>query len=116
MSLDEVIIFEWNSGNLDKSRRKHGVTPEEAESVFTDENSLVLPDKKHSIIEKRFAIFGKSDLNRSLYVIFTVRGEKVRIISARRIWRPRITRATIRRARRTGFVIVASAITAIRSV
>lgn len=85
MALGEVIIFEWNKGNLDKSRRKHGITPEEAESVFVDENSIVLPDEKHSIIEKRFAIFGKSDLNRYLYVIFTVRRKKVRIISARRM-------------------------------
>ena len=90
MSLDEVIIFEWNSGNLNKSRRKHGVTPEEAESIFADENSIVLPDEKHSIIEKRFAIFGKSDLNRYLYVIFTIRKKKVRIISARRMHREEV--------------------------
>lgn len=90
MNPDEVIVFEWDKGNLDKSHRKHGVTPEEAESVFTDENSLVLPDKKHSIIEKRFAIFGKSNLNRYLYVVFTVRKEKIRIISARRMHRKEV--------------------------
>lgn len=87
---DQELEFEWDEGNSDKSRRKHGVTPEEAESVFTDENSIILPDERHSIIEERFAIFGKSDLNRYLYVIFTVRRKKIRIISARRMYREEV--------------------------
>lgn len=87
---DQEIEFEWDKGNLDKSRRKHGVTPEEAESVFVDENSVVLPDEKHSAVEKRFAIFGKSELKRYLYIIFTVRKNEVRIISARRMHREEV--------------------------
>lgn len=73
---DEV-EFDWDEGNLDKSRRKHGVTPEEAESVFLDEKSL--------IIEERFIIVGKSNEDRNLFIVFTLRKEKVRIISARRM-------------------------------
>lgn len=73
---DEV-EFDWDEGNLDKSRRKHGVTPEEAEGVFLDEKSL--------IVEERFIIVGKSDKNRNLFIVFTLRREKIRIISARRM-------------------------------
>lgn len=73
---DEV-EFDWDEGNLDKSRRKHGVTPEEAESVFLDEKSL--------IIEERFIIVGRSNEDRNLFIVFTIREEKIRIISARRM-------------------------------
>ncbi|MBI3558802.1 BrnT family toxin [Candidatus Gottesmanbacteria bacterium] len=73
---DEV-EFDWDEGNLDKSRRKQGVVPEEAESVFLDEKSL--------IVEERFIIVGKSSENRNLFIVFTVRKEKIRIISARRM-------------------------------
>ncbi|MBI3559500.1 BrnT family toxin [Candidatus Gottesmanbacteria bacterium] len=86
----QEIAFEWDEGNLHKSMRKHGVTPEEAESVFIDDNSVVLPDEKHSAVEKRFAIFGTSDVNRYVYVIFTIRKNKLRIISARRMHRKEV--------------------------
>lgn len=87
MRLDGVIVFEWDTGNLDKSRRKHGVTPAEAENVFFNEEALITPDKKHSKAEERFIILGKSDKNRDLFIIFTLRKGKVRIISARRMHR-----------------------------
>ncbi len=80
---DQEVAFEWDKGNLDKSRRKHGVTPEEAESVFTDETSFVILDNAHSKIENRFIIVGKSVKNRNLFIVFTTRKEKIRIISAR---------------------------------
>ncbi len=80
---DEEVTFEWDRGNLDKSRRKHGITPEEAESVFADDYSLIIPDERHSIKENRFIIVGKSDKKRNLFVVFTTRKEKIRIISAR---------------------------------
>ncbi len=83
-------MFDWDEGNLDKSRRKHGATPEEAESVFIDENSLTIPDKPHSEMEKRLVIIGKSILERYLYVVFTLRRNKVRIISARRMHREEV--------------------------
>ncbi len=84
---EEELAFEWDRGNLDKSHRKHGVTPNEAEYVFVDKYSVVLPDEKHSAIEKRYAIFGKSNLNRYIYIIFTIRKGRIRIISARRMHR-----------------------------
>ena len=80
-----IISFDWDEGNLDKSRRKHGVTPEETESVFSDENGFILPDERHSDQEDRQVLFGKSDQQRHLFVVFTIRDSKVRIISARRM-------------------------------
>lgn len=87
---DKELEFEWDKGNLGKNSRKHNVTSDEAESVFGDENSVVLSDEKHSVDEVRYAIFGKSDLNRYLYIVFTMRGNKVRIISARRMHRKEV--------------------------
>lgn len=87
---DEHVAFEWDEGNLNKSRRKHGVTPEEAENVFSDEHSLIIPDDVHSKIEDRFIIVGKSDKNRNLFIVFTTRKDKIRIISGRGMHRKEI--------------------------
>lgn len=87
-----VLEFDWDEGNLDKSRRKHDITPEESESVFLDDNSIVIPDEPHSETEARFVIVGKSDKNRNLFVIFTIRVGKIRIISARRMHKKEVTK------------------------
>lgn len=83
--LPKILAFDWDKGNLDKSRRKHGVTPEESESVFVDENKLIVLDPEHSETEKRFIILGRSSEKRMLFVVFTRRRAKIRIISARRM-------------------------------
>lgn len=83
MKQEEALVFDWDRGNLDKSRRKHGVTPDEAESVFIDDHSLIIPDERHSSKENRFIIVGKSKKIRNLFIVFTTRKEKIRIISAR---------------------------------
>ncbi|MBI3956181.1 BrnT family toxin [Candidatus Gottesmanbacteria bacterium] len=87
-----IVSFDWDEGNLDKSRRKHGVTPEEAESVFSDEEGFVLPDERHSDQEERQVLFGKSDRQRHLFVVFTIRDSTVRIISARGMHRKEIVK------------------------
>lgn len=82
--IPEPIAFEWDKGNIDKSLKKHGVTNEEAEEVFTDKEILVFGNIKHSTeIEKRYLALGKVELSKKLFVSFTVRGKKVRVISAR---------------------------------
>lgn len=81
--IPEPIEFEWNKGNADKNFKKHGVENEEAEDIFLDELSKILYDEKHSIKEKRYLILGKTITSKFLSVIFTVRKEKIRIISAR---------------------------------
>lgn len=87
---DKESKLEWDEGNLDKSQRKHEVTPEEAESVFIEPEAYVFPDVRHSEKEQRFVILGKSDQDRFLFVIFTLRDEKIRIISARRVHRKEV--------------------------
>ena len=78
----EVIEFEWDQGNLEKNWLKHGVSPLECEQVFFNQ-PLVAPDAKHSQNEERFFALGRTDMDRYLFLAFTVRGKKIRIISAR---------------------------------
>lgn len=81
----KIVKFEWDKGNVDKSYSKHGVEPKETEEVFVDNDSLILPDFKHSQIENRFIIVGKTLAGIYLFVVFTYRGKKVRVVSARRM-------------------------------
>lgn len=75
--------FEWDKGNIDKSYQKHGITPNEAEEVFLDKDILLLEDIKHSQREERFEAIGKIVKGIILFIVFTVRKDKIRIISAR---------------------------------
>ena len=79
------VEFNWDQANLSKRYFKHGVTPSESEEVFIDEKLIVLPDIKHSKFEERFIAIGRSLVNRSLFVVFTIRNKKIRVISARRM-------------------------------
>jgi len=76
--------FQWDKGNIDKSYEKHGITPNESEEAFLDEKAIVLKDAKHSTKEKRYSLIGKTTADKLLFVVFTLRGEKIRIISARK--------------------------------
>lgn len=80
-----IIKFEWDKANLDKSYQKHGITPKEAEEVFLDEESFVIPDVKHSQKEPRYIILGKTFEEKRLFIVFTIRDKKIRIISSRQI-------------------------------
>ena len=75
--------FQWDQGNIDKNLIKHDVENWECEQVFFNRPLLVLDDPKHSISEKRWAAFGKTDADRLLIVIFTKRDNLIRVISAR---------------------------------
>lgn len=76
--------FEWNKGNTDKSYKKHGITPKESEEIFLDENLQVSRDIEHSQTEKRFIALGKTFEKKILFIVFTLRKNKIRIISARK--------------------------------
>ena len=76
--------FEWDQGNIGKNK-KHKVEDNEAEEVFLDEGKVILKDKLHSQGEERFIILGKTKKDRLLYLAFTKRVKKIRIISARDI-------------------------------
>jgi len=75
--------FNWDNGNVDKSVKKHGVTPEEAEEVFIDRHLTELEDPAHSITEKRSVVIGKTEKGSILSVVYTIRDSSVRVISAR---------------------------------
>jgi len=79
---DAFIAFEWDDGNRDKNR-KHGVENWECEQVFFNQPLIILDDPKHSVVEERFAAFGRTDQGRLLVAVYTMRGTKLRIISAR---------------------------------
>lgn len=75
--------FEWDKGNIDKSYKKHGISPNESEEIFLDENLQVKPDVKHDQQEERFIAIGKTNVGKILFIIFTLRKDFIRIISAR---------------------------------
>lgn len=83
INLANPISFEWDKGNIDKNLLKHKVTNKESEEVFLNEPRFTIEDEKHSLIEKRFLLWGKTNKGRKLAVIYTIRDNKVRIISAR---------------------------------
>lgn len=80
---DTIYEFEWDKGNIDKSFAKHGITPNEAEEIFLDEDLKVIRDIKHSQKEERYIAVGKNSKEVILSVVFTFRRQKIRIISAR---------------------------------
>ncbi len=76
--------FEWDKGNMEKSRQKHGVRSSECEEVFFNSPFVVnLDAPPHSEIEVRYFALGKTDVNRLLFIAFTIRKNKIRVISAR---------------------------------
>lgn len=79
----DPLQFEWDSGNSEKNKRGHDVEDWECEEVFFDPKKVILKDKLHSGQEERFVLLGKTRQERLLYLVFTVRNQKVRVISAR---------------------------------
>jgi uncharacterized DUF497 family protein len=74
--------FQWDKGNLEHIR-KHKVLYTECEEVFSNTPLLVNEDKKHSRLEERFQALGKTNNGRFIFVAYTVRKNKIRIISSR---------------------------------
>lgn len=87
-----IFEFEWDRGNLDKSYQKHWVTPKETEEVFLDEKSFIVPDVRHSQTEPRYIILGGTFEKKNLFVVFTIRKDKIRIISSRRMHKKEVER------------------------
>ena len=79
--------FEWDPHKAGINFRKHGVSFDEAGSVFLDRLALSGPDPEHSVGESRYITFGISSLNRLLSVSHAYRPGAIRIISARRVTR-----------------------------
>jgi hypothetical protein len=82
-----MIKFEWDTAKAASNMRKHGVSFDEAGSVFLDQLAVSGPDPDHSVGESRYITFGVSSLGRLLAVSHTYRPGAIRIISARRVTR-----------------------------
>ena len=76
--------FEWDHAKARRNFRKHGVSFDEAVTVFYDSLSVTFDDPDHSVAEPRFITIGYSVRGRLLIVAHTERGTTVRIINARR--------------------------------
>ncbi len=81
--LDKCIGFQWNRGNAEKNWLKHKVSPSECEQIFFNLPLIVADDKKHSQEEDRYYALGKTDMGRCLFLVFTIRKNLIRVISAR---------------------------------
>lgn len=84
-----TLCFEWDKRKNLSHQKKHGLSFEEAQSVFVDENALFRPDPDHSVEEERFILLGMSIKLRLLVVCHYYRksDEVIRIISARKATR-----------------------------
>jgi uncharacterized protein len=74
--------FEWDHGNLEHIKI-HNVSHRECEDAFLNKPFIVNEDKTHSKIEERFQALGKANNGRLLFISFTIRNNKVRVVSAR---------------------------------
>lgn len=79
-----ALRFEWDSRKALLNKRKHGVTFEEASTIFGDPLSITIPDPAHSIGEDRFITIGTSANNKLIVVVHTDRDDIIRVISARK--------------------------------
>jgi uncharacterized protein len=75
--------FEWDQGNLTKNWDKHSVSTGECEQIFFNKPLIVKRDSEHSQFENRYYVLGRTNMDRLLFSVFTVRNDKIRIISAR---------------------------------
>jgi len=87
MKFAEIVMnykgFDWDEGNSNKNLLKHGVSDSECEQVYFNQPFISGYDTKHSQDEPRFFALGKTDSGRQLYIVFAIRNELIRIISAR---------------------------------
>lgn len=75
--------FDWDAGNRDKNWLRHRVSATECEQVFFNEPLLIARDQKHSGHEVRYYVLGRTDAERGLFLVVTLRDDLVRVISAR---------------------------------
>jgi len=77
--------FEWDPKKAKSNLKKHGISFDEAASVFDDILAAVYEDPDHSADEKRFLMIGTSVQNRLLHIAFSDQGRRIRMITARKV-------------------------------
>lgn len=83
LNLDTLVGFDWDEGNLTKSWEKHSVAAVECEEVFLNVPLLLADDVGRSAAEARYYVLGQTNAGRLLFIAFTVREGRIRVISAR---------------------------------
>ena len=83
IDISNLTGFDWDESNREKNWEKHGVLAGECEEVFFNMPLLLQPDPLHSRKESRYFVLGHTSAGRRLFIAFTVREEKIRVISAR---------------------------------
>ena len=83
LDFDSISGFDWDVGNRDKNWQKHAVSTSECEEVFFNLPNLFQPDLLHSKSEARYFMLGQTNSGRHLFIAFTPRNDKIRLISAR---------------------------------
>jgi uncharacterized DUF497 family protein len=81
--LSRCVGFEWDKHNSQKNWIRHRVAPSECEEIFFNQPLVMADDSRHSEKEDRFYCLGSTDSRRPLFVVFTIRGDLIRVISAR---------------------------------
>ena len=82
-----AFAFEWDPHKAATNARKHGVTFDEAATAFHDPRGRIVEDPRHPHGERRYALLAYSEDQRLLAVMFTERGDRIRLISARKATR-----------------------------
>ncbi len=86
LDIDSIVGFDWDDGNMLKNEIRHKLKRQTIEELFFNEPLVAVEDKKHSDeTECRCLALGHIDDGRLISVIFTKRGDKIRVISARAI-------------------------------
>lgn len=83
LDINGIDGFDWDEGNRDKNWLKHLVSNRESEELFFNRPFIIAADVKHSVLEERYYALGQTNEGRLLFVSFTVRMNKIRVISAR---------------------------------
>lgn len=83
MRLPVPLVFDWDEGNQNKNWEKHKVSNKECEELFLNRPKDVFGDEGHSDTEERYLAYGQTNGRRKLAIVFVVRENKIRVISAR---------------------------------
>ena len=83
LDTDSLDGFDWDEGNITKNWDRHQVSSTECEEMFLNKPLLLADDVRHSANEVRNYALGQTDNGRLLFIAFTVRGTRIRVISAR---------------------------------
>jgi uncharacterized protein len=79
----EVVGFDWDVGNINKSWRKNQVTSVECEEVFFNGPYGVFDDRSESLCDWRYYVLGLTDRARPLFLVCAIRANRLRVVSAR---------------------------------